>query len=92
MVPSLNCAVPKSHVTVLFSSLVIQNFFFLANDDSIVTLGSTIITSDRTFLTFDCTLIFFLTFDNIVLTLYNTNIICDCIFVTFGGPLIFLSH
>ena len=58
MVPSSNCAVPKSYVTVLLSRLVVH-FFFLANDGSIVILCSTNITFDRTFLTFGCTLFFF---------------------------------
>ena len=57
MVPSSNCVVSKSHVTVLLSRLMVQ-FFFLTNDGSIVTLGSTNITFDSTFLTVGCTLIF----------------------------------
>ena len=57
MVPSSNCAVPKSHVTVLLSRLMVQ-FFFLTNDGSIVTLGNTNITFDSTFLAVGCTLIF----------------------------------
>ena len=61
MVLSSNCAVPKSHVIVLMSLLVIQLFFFFANDGSIVTLGSTNIIFDHNFLTFCCTLVFFLT-------------------------------
>ena len=55
MAPFSNFAMPRSHVIVLLSCLVVQKNFFLTNDGSIVTLGSTNITFDRTFLTFGYT-------------------------------------
>ena len=59
-----------------------QNITF---DSTILTLCSTNITYNCTFVTFSDFLIFFLTFDGIILTLCSTNIICDCTFITFGG-------
>ena len=59
-----------------------QNITF---DSTILTLCSTNITYNCTFVTFSDFLIFFLTFDGIILTLCSTNIICDCTFITFSG-------
>ena len=61
-------------------------------DSSIVTLDSTNITSDRTFVAFGGTLFFFLTFDNSIVTLGSTNITSNYTFVTFGGTIIFFLH
>ena len=58
MVPSSHCAVLTSLVTVLLSHLVVPLFFFLTFDDTILTLCSTNITCDYTFVTFGGSLIF----------------------------------
>ena len=58
MVPSSHCAVLTSHVTVLLSHLVVPLFFFLTFDDIILTLCSTNIICDYTFVTFGGSLIF----------------------------------
>ena len=83
MTPSSNCAVSKSHVIVLLSHLMVQFFFSLANDGSVVTLGNTNITCDCTFVTFGSSIILFLTFYGTSLTLHSTNITC----CTFLDPL-----
>ena len=92
MVSSSHCVVLTSHITVLLSHLVVL-LFFLTFDGNILTLCSTNITCDYTFVTFGSSLIFFFIFDGIILTLCSINITCDCIFVTFNGFLFcFFSH
>ena len=56
---SSHCAIPISHATVLLLHLVGFFFFSPHIDGSIVTLGSTNITSNYTFVTFNGTLFFF---------------------------------
>ena len=51
-------------------------FFFLTFDGFILTLYSTNITRDCTFVTFGGCFIFFITFDSFILTLCNSNITC----------------
>ena len=72
-----------------FSHLVIIYFFFPTFDNSIITLGSTNITCNHTFVTFKGSLFFFLTFDYSIVTLDCTKITYDCTFATFGYTLIF---
>ena len=67
-------------------------FFFLTFYDSIITLGSTNITSDYTSVTFSGIFFFSLTFDSFIFTLGSTNITSDRTFITFGGSLFFISH
>ena len=70
-------------------------YLFLTFNGTILTLCSTNITCDCTFVTFGVSLIYFLffTFDDTILTLCSTNITYDCTFFIFGGSLIFFfSH
>ena len=59
MVSFLYCAVPTSHVTVFFHIQWFSLFFFLTFNGTILTLCSTNITCDCTFVTFGSSLIFF---------------------------------
>ena len=90
MVPSSYCVISTSHVTVFLSHSIVV-LFFLTFDGTILTLCSTNVICDYTFITFSGSLIFFLTFEGIILTLYSTNFTCDCTFITFCNSLIF-SH
>ena len=74
---------------ILLSYLMVL-YFFLTFNGTILTLCSTNITCDYTFVTFSGSL-FFLTFNGTIFTLCSTNITYNCIFVTFGSFLIF-SH
>ena len=67
-------------------------YFFLTFYDSILTLCSSNITCDSSFLTLCCSLTFFLTFDGSIPTLCNFNITYNGSFVTLGGSLTFFSH
>ena len=55
----LHLMVPTSHMTILLSYLVVLFFFFLTFDDTILTLCSTNITCDCTFVTFGGSFFFF---------------------------------
>ena len=89
IVSSSYCVLLTSHMTILLSHFVVSLYFFTF-DCTILTLCSTNITCNCTFVTFDG--FFFLTFDCTILTLCSTNFTCDCTFVTFSGSLIFFSH
>ena len=89
---SSHCAVPTSHVIVLYSNLVVHLFFF-----SYLTVSSSycvVLTSNMSvfFSHLVVPLLFFLTFDGFILTLYGSNITCDSSFVTLGGSFTFFSH
>ena len=90
MVPSLHCVVLTSHVIVLLSHSVVP-LFFSHIISIILTLRSTNIICDCTFVTFGDSFIFFLIFDGTILTLCSTNITCDCILPHLVVPL-FFSH
>ena len=91
MVSSSHCAEPTSHVIVLFHIWWFP-YFFLTFDGTILTLCSTNITCNCTFVIFDGSLILFyflVIFDGAILTLCSTNITCDRSFVTFSDSLNF---
>ena len=77
------CAVLTSHMTLFLSHSVAPYFFILKFNRSIITLGSTNITSYCTFVTFDGTLFFFLTIDNSIVIVSTINITFEHNF-TFG--------
>ena len=92
MVPSSHCVVLTSHVIVLLSHSMVH-LFFLTFDSTILTLCSSNITCDYTFVIFGGFFIyFFLTFDGTILTLCSINITCNCTFVTFSDSFIFFSQ
>ena len=64
-------------------------YFFLTFDSFIITLCSSNIIYDSSFLTFGGSLIFFLTIDNSIVTFDSTNITFDNIFIILSGSFIF---
>ena len=85
--------VPTSLLIVLLSHIWWYPIFFLTFDNSIVTLGSTNITSNHTFVTFGGTIIFFLH----VLTIPSSHWVIPTLLMTvlfshLVGPLLFFFH
>ena len=70
----------------------IPSYQILIFDGSILTLCSSNIICDSSFLTFDGSLTFFLIFDVSILTLCGSNITYDSSFLTFSGSLTFFSR
>ena len=70
----------------------ISGYFFLTFDGFILTLCSSNVISDNSFVTFGSSLTFFITFDGFILTLCSSNITYDSSFVTFGDSLTFSSY
>ena len=88
----------QTHMWLYFCHVWRFNFFFLANDDFVVTLSNTNITYDRTFFTFGCTLIFWLCRPHIVhfqhhMRQYFCHIWCSpYFFITFDGSIVTLGN
>ena len=77
---------------LFFSHIWRFPYFFLIFDGSILTLCSSNIICDNSFLTFGGSLTFFLIFNSFVLTLCGSNITYDNSSVTLRGSLTFFSH
>ena len=83
----------QHHMWQFFSHIWWFPYFFLTFDGSILTLCSSNITCDNSFLIFGGSLIFFLTFDGSILTLCSSNVTCDSFFSHLVVPLLlFFSH
>ena len=82
----------RYHMWLYFCHIRWFHYFFLKFDGTILTLCSTNITCDCTFITFSGSLIFFLTFDGSIVILSSTNVTYDRTFLTFSDTLIFSSH